>query len=68
MDKFNNFIYLSCAIVVMITSAATFTDKSLANSTNVEFSSKNSPYMDQDKFEEFKKYLSTPPLTFTEEQ
>ena len=65
MDKF---IYITFAIVAMIPSAATFTIKSLAQSTNREVSSKNSPYIDQDQFEEFKKYLSTPPLVLTEER
>ena len=65
MDKF---IYITFAIVVMIFSAANLTTKSLAQSTNREFSSKNSPYMDRDKFAEFKKYLSTPPLVLTEER
>ncbi len=67
MDKF---IYITTvAIVAMIPSDATFTIKSLAQSTNREVSSKNSPYMeDHDKFKEFKKYLSTPPLVLTEER
>ena len=65
MDKF---IYITFAIVAMISSAANFTSKSLAQLTNREVSSKNSPYMeDQDKLEEFKKYLSTPPLVLTED-
>ena len=65
MDKF---IYITFAIVVMIPSAATFTSKSLAQSTNREVSSKNSPYIDQYKFEQFKKHLSKPPLVLTEER
>lgn len=59
-------IYITLAILAMINFTVILANKSLATSTNIEVINKNSPYMERENLEEFKKYLSTPPLILAE--